>query len=190
MCPVTKVSRSRITAAADEIRFTTVACALGQMLLAMRDQAVCALLLGDTAEGLRTELRRRFPTASLRRDDTGLAAWHSRVLARLEDAAKLADLPLDPGGTSFQRRVWQALTEIPAGTTCSYSEIARRIGAPRSARAVAAACAANPIAVLIPCHRVLRQDGSLSGYRWGVVRKRALLAAEANTESGLESAPD
>ncbi|WP_282571257.1 methylated-DNA--[protein]-cysteine S-methyltransferase [Methylonatrum kenyense] len=162
-----------------QTRFTIFACALGNILLADRPEGVCAVLLGDSEAELLAELRRRFPGCPLVADDAGLAARREHLLKGLDGDAVVDELPLAPEGTAFQQRVWQALRRIPAGSTASYSEIARWIGAPRSARAVAAACAANPIAVLIPCHRVLRQDGSLSGYRWGVERKRTLLAREA-----------
>lgn len=162
------------------LRFTVSRCALGHVLLAGREAKICAVLLGDTEDALLAELRRRFPGQQIVRDDVGLTAWRKRFVDRLA-TAEAFDLPLAPEGTAFQQRVWQALREIPAGTTASYSEIARQIDSPRAARAVAAACAANPIAVLIPCHRVRRQNGSLSGYRWGVERKRRLLAAEGHT---------
>ncbi len=162
------------------LRFTVSGCALGYVLLAGRDADIRAVLLGDTEDALLAELRRRFPGKRLVRDDAWLTGWRERLVDGLA-TAEAFDLPLAPEGTAFQQRVWQALREIPAGATASYSEIARRIGSPRAARAVAGACAANPIAMLIPCHRVCRQDGSLSGYRWGVERKRRLLVAEGAT---------
>ncbi len=161
-----------------EIGFATGECSLGTILVARTSRGVCAILLGDDAETLTRDLGRRFPTARVRPDpeaDTMLET----VTRLIESPGLELYLPLDPRGTPFQLEVWQALREIPAGTTASYSEVARRIGAPASARAVAQACAANALAVAIPCHRVVRTDGSLSGYRWGVERKRVLLAREA-----------
>ena len=140
-------------------------------------ERVAALL--RAADGLARDLRIRFPKAQLFGDDAGFAQSMARVLALVEAPRLGLDLPLDVQGTAFQQRVWQALGEIPAGRTASYAEVARRIGAPRATRAVAQACAANPLAVVIPCHRVVKSDGALSGYRWGIERKRVLLEREA-----------
>jgi AraC family transcriptional regulator, regulatory protein of adaptative response / methylated-DNA-[protein]-cysteine methyltransferase len=141
-----------------------------------------AILMGDDPAALARDLQDRFPQAQLIGGDAGFEALVAKVIGFVEAPALglnlPADLPLDMRGTAFQQRVWQALREIPAGSTASYAEIAKRIGAPKSVRAVAGACAANPIAVAIPCHRVVRSDGALSGYRWGVARKRALLDRE------------
>lgn len=161
----------------DDIRFATGTCALGAFVVARSGRGVCALLLGKEPDALVRDLRRRFPGA--RAMDGDAADLLARVVRFVETPGAGLDLPLDPRGTAFQLRVWQALRTIPAGSTASYAEVAERIGAPGAVRAVAQACAANAIAVAIPCHRVVRSDGSLSGYRWGVERKRALLAREA-----------
>ncbi|MBV2134038.1 methylated-DNA--[protein]-cysteine S-methyltransferase [Pseudomonas sp. MAP12] len=161
------------------IRFASGHCALGALLVAQSERGLCAILLGDEAAALADELQARFPRSERREDQAGLAALLAQVVAFVEAPQRGLDLPLDLRGTAFQQRVWQALREIPAGSTLSYAELAVRIGAPRAVRAVAGACAANALAVAIPCHRVLRSDGGLSGYRWGVARKRALLEREA-----------
>jgi len=152
---------------------------LGRVLVAHSARGVVAILLGDDSAALVADLQSRYAGTPLQRADGALAGRLAAVIALVETPAAGFDLALDPRGTAFQQRVWRALREIPCGTTQSYSDVARRIGAPRSVRAVAGACAANPLAVAVPCHRVLRSDGGLSGYRWGVARKRALLAREA-----------
>lgn len=152
---------------------------LGQVLVAQTRTGVCAILLGDDPGELTRELRRRFPDADLTAGDSAAEAVLKTVIRFVEEPCGGLDLPLDMRGTAFQRRVWAALREIPAGQTASYLEIAQRIGSPGSSRAVAGACAANSIAVVIPCHRVVRANGNLSGYRWGVGRKQALLEREA-----------
>jgi AraC family transcriptional regulator, regulatory protein of adaptative response / methylated-DNA-[protein]-cysteine methyltransferase len=161
-----------------EIRHAVGACSLGLALVAASARGVCAILLGDDAATLRADLGRRFPRARLARGDRAFEAIVARVVACIETPRLGLDLPLDVRGTAFQHRVWRALRDIPAGSTASYAEIARRIGAPGAVRAVAGACAANPVAVAIPCHRVIRNDGGLAGYRWGLPRKRTLLARE------------
>ena len=161
-----------------EITYATGESSLGPVLVATTDRGVCAILMDAEAEAPEAALARRFPKARLARGGAEFAALVARVIAFVEAPRAGLDLPLDLRGTAFQRRVWEALRTIPAGETASYAEVAARIGAPGSARAVAGACAANPIAVAVPCHRVLRGDGALSGYRWGVARKRALLARE------------
>lgn len=161
-----------------EIRFAVGECSLGSILVAKTSKGVCAILLGDEPEALVRDLQDRFPRATLLGGDEAFERIVSRVVGFVEAPALGLDLPLDVRGTAFQQRVWQALREIPPGSTASYTEIAASIGAPRAGRAVAQACAANPLAVAIPCHRVVRQDGALSGYRWGVERKRALLKRE------------
>ncbi|MEZ0306518.1 MAG: bifunctional DNA-binding transcriptional regulator/O6-methylguanine-DNA methyltransferase Ada [Ramlibacter sp.] len=166
-----------------QIRFALGACSLGAILVAASPRGVCAISLGDDPETLVRELQDRFPKADLIGGDADFEQWVARVIGFIEMPALGLDLPLDIRGTAFQQRVWQALCEIPPGKTMSYSEIAALIGAPKSVRAVAGACAANPLAVAIPCHRVVRTDGALSGYRWGVERKRALLENEARDES-------
>ncbi len=162
-----------------EIRFAIGECSLGSILVAASERGVCAILLGDDPDALARDLQDRFPRATLLGGDLEFERLVSRVVGFVEAPALGLDLPLDVRGTAFQQRVWQALREIPAGSTASYAEIASRIGSPKSVRAVAGACAANSLAVAIPCHRVVRTDGSLSGYRWGVERKRALLQREA-----------
>src|SRR5690606_2945176 len=139
----------------------------------------CAITMGDDPDALLRDLQDRFPNAELIGGDEEFEATIAAVLALIEAPRTGLDLPLDIRGTAFQRRVWQALRQIPPGETVSYSEIARRIGAPQAVRAVAGACAANALAVVIPCHRVVRNDGSLSGYRWGIERKRTLLQRES-----------
>ncbi|MDC6169349.1 bifunctional DNA-binding transcriptional regulator/O6-methylguanine-DNA methyltransferase Ada [Paucibacter sp. XJ19-41] len=171
--------RYRDGGAAAEIRFALGQCALGAILVAQSERGLCAISLGDDAEALLRELQDRFPKARLIGGDAGFEQLVARVVGFVEAPGVGLDLPLDVRGTAFQQRVWQALREIPPGRTASYSEIAALIGAPRAVRAVASACAANTLAVAIPCHRVLRQDGSPGGYRWGVERKRELLAREA-----------
>ena len=162
-----------------EIRFAVGECALGAILVAQSARGVCAILMGDDADALLRELQDRFPAARLIGGDAGFEQLVAKVVGFVEAPRLGLDLPLDVRGTAFQQRVWRALSEIPAGMTVSYTELARRIGAPRSVRAVAGACAANALAVAIPCNRVVRSDGDLAGYRWGVERKRALLEREA-----------
>ncbi len=162
-----------------QIRFAIGECSLGAILVACSERGVCAILLGDDADALARDLQDRFPQASLIGGDGEFERLVARVVGFVEAPQLGLDLPLDVRGTAFQQRVWQALREIPAGKTASYSDVATRIGAPKSVRAVAQACAANRLAVAIPCHRVVRNDGALSGYRWGVERKRALLEREA-----------
>jgi AraC family transcriptional regulator, regulatory protein of adaptative response / methylated-DNA-[protein]-cysteine methyltransferase len=154
-------------------------CSLGSVLVARGERGICAILLGDEPDGLTTELAQRFPGHRLVRSDGAFEQLVGQIIELTESPGRPVELLLDVRGTVFQQRVWQALREIPTGSTASYGEIATRIGAPRSVRAVARACAANPLAVAIPCHRVVRTDGGLSGYRWGVGRKRALLEREA-----------
>ncbi|YBV95945.1 bifunctional DNA-binding transcriptional regulator/O6-methylguanine-DNA methyltransferase Ada [Phyllobacteriaceae bacterium JZ32] len=161
-----------------EIKFAVAQCTLGAIVVAASTKGVCAILLGDDPDELVRDLQDRFPKADLIGGDPEFEALVAKVVGFVEAPAIGLDLPLDVRGTAFQERVWQALRDIPAGETASYTEIARRIGAPKAVRAVAQACAANKIAVAIPCHRVVRQDGDLSGYRWGVERKRALLQSE------------
>jgi AraC family transcriptional regulator of adaptative response/methylated-DNA-[protein]-cysteine methyltransferase len=172
-------SAYRAGGAAVRIRFAVGECSLGSVLVASSERGICAILLGDDPDVLARRLQDEFPSAELIGGDAEFERLVARVVGFVETPAIGLDLPLDVRGTAFQQRVWQALRALPSGTTASYSEIARRIGAPRAVRAVAQACAANRLAVAIPCHRVVRHDGGLSGYRWGVERKAALLAAEA-----------
>ena len=162
------------------IRFAIGRCSLGAIAVAVSDIGICAISLGDEPETLIRELQDRFFNADLVGDDPEFDRWVAQVVGFVEAPQIGLDLPLDIRGTAFQQRVWQALTKIPVGSTATYSEVAASIGAPTASRAVARACASNRIAVAIPCHRVIRQDGSLSGYRWGVERKSALLAEERN----------
>ena len=148
--------------------------------MAQSDRGICAIQLGDEPQSLLQELQDRFPKAELIGADKNFEQTVAHVISFIETPALGLDLPLDIRGTAFQQRVWQALTEIPLGTTASYSEIAQRIGAPKAFRAVAMACGANSLAVVIPCHRVVRNDGNLSGYRWGVERKQILLKNESD----------
>lgn len=172
-------TRYRAGGADTELRFAVGQCSLGAILVARSDVGVCAILLGDDPDLLTRDLQDRFPRARLLGGDAEFEQWVARIVGFVEAPALGLDLPLDVRGTAFQQRVWQALQAIPPGETASYSEIARRIGAPKSTRAVAQACGANALAVAIPCHRVVRNDGGLSGYRWGVERKRTLLVREA-----------
>ena len=160
------------------IRFAVGQCSLGAILTAQSDKGVCAILLGDDPDALLRDLQDRFPTARLIGGDAAYEQQMAKVVGLIEAPALGLDLPLDVRGTAFQQRVWRALQAIPAGETASYRDIACQIGAPKAVRAVAQACAANSLAVAIPCHRVVRQDGALSGYRWGVERKKALLQRE------------
>ena len=169
----------RAGGANEEIKFAIGECSLGAILVATSEKGVAAILLGDDADELARDLQDRFPKARLIGADRAFEKLVAKVVGFVEAPRKGLDLPLDIRGTAFQHRVWQALRDIPPGSTASYTEFAKRIGQPRATRAVAAACAANKIAVAIPCHRVVRIDGTLSGYRWGVERKRDLLAREA-----------
>jgi AraC family transcriptional regulator, regulatory protein of adaptative response / methylated-DNA-[protein]-cysteine methyltransferase len=162
-----------------EIRYAVGESSLGSVLVARGGAGICAILLGDDPDAVMRELRERFPRANLRRGEREFGKLVARAVALVEGRAPGVELPLDLRGTAFQRRVWQALQRIPPGTTVSYADIAARIGAPQASRAVAQACAANALAVAIPCHRVVRRGGGLSGYRWGEERKRTLLAKEA-----------
>lgn len=163
-----------------EIRFAIGECSLGSILVAQSERGVCAILLGDDPDNLARDLQDQFPRADVIGGDAGFEQLVAKIVGFVEAPRLGLDLPLDVRGTAFQQRVWQALREIPVGETVSYTDIANRIGAPKSVRAVAQACAANALAVAIPCHRVVRNDGGLSGYRFGVERKRELLEKEAH----------
>jgi AraC family transcriptional regulator of adaptative response/methylated-DNA-[protein]-cysteine methyltransferase len=165
------------------IRFAIGECSLGSILVACSEKGVCAIFLGDDPEALARDLQDRFPKAQLCGGEPEFEALVATVVGFVEAPALGLNLPLDVQGTAFQLRVWQALRDIPFGETASYTEIAQRIGAPKAVRAVAAACAANRLSVVIPCHRVVRNDGALSGYRWGVARKRVLLDREAKMKT-------
>ena len=164
-----------------DMMFAISSCSLGAVLVAATLKGVAAILLGDDAAELLRDVQDRFPKANLKGGDKAFEKLAARAISLVNQPRPAADLPLDVQGTVFQHKVWAALKCIPAGTTVSYGEVARRIGAPKSVRAVASACGANPIAVIIPCHRVVRNDGCLSGYRWGLERKRKLLDREAQT---------
>jgi AraC family transcriptional regulator of adaptative response/methylated-DNA-[protein]-cysteine methyltransferase len=172
-------TRFRTGGGGETVRFAIGQTSLGAILVAATDRGIVAIQFADDPEALLRDLQDRFPKARLVGGDVEFERLVAQVVGSVENPSAGFDLPLDVRGTAFQQRVWQALREIPAGTTASYSDIAGRLGAPKAVRAVAGACAANDIAVAIPCHRVVRNDGALSGYRWGVERKRALLDREA-----------
>ena len=164
------------------IRFAVAETSLGWVLVAETDRGICSIKLGDSKEALTANLFERFPKAELAGDDPDFEARLRRVVALVESPGAGLDLPLDVRGTAFQRQVWAALRAIPSGSTATYADVARAIGRPSAVRAVARACASNELAVVIPCHRVIRGDGGLGGYRWGVERKRALLDGEAKED--------
>jgi AraC family transcriptional regulator of adaptative response/methylated-DNA-[protein]-cysteine methyltransferase len=172
-------SRFRAGGADVVIRFAVGQCSLGAILVAATEKGVCAIMLGEDPDALTHDLEDRFPKAKLVGGDRAFEGWVAQVVGLVEAPRVGLALPLDLRGTAFQQRVWQALRGIPPGTTTTYTELAARVGAPNAVRAVASACAANPIAIAIPCHRVVRRDGALAGYRWGIERKRALLEREA-----------
>jgi len=171
-------TRYRAGGVDEEIRFAIAETSLGALLVAASEKGVCAILMGDNPEKLLQDLQDRFTRARLVGGDAKFEKLVAKVVGLVERPRKDLDLPLDIRGTAFQQRVWKALTTIPAGKTASYAEIAKKIGKPSAVRAVAQACAANSLAIAIPCHRVVKTDGGLSGYRWGVARKQELLARE------------
>jgi AraC family transcriptional regulator, regulatory protein of adaptative response / methylated-DNA-[protein]-cysteine methyltransferase len=164
------------------IRFTCVDCSLGKLLVAHTEKGICAVLLGDDESELIADLKRRFPKTDIQQNEIDFAKRTQQLLHFIETPQQAFNLPLDIRGTLFQQQVWQALQEIPIGETRSYSDIATAIGSPKAVRAVAGACAANALAIAIPCHRVVRSDGELSGYRWGTERKKTLLQREADVK--------
>jgi AraC family transcriptional regulator of adaptative response/methylated-DNA-[protein]-cysteine methyltransferase len=166
------------------VGWTVVGCALGRLLLAATPRGACLVALGDDDAALAAALRDELPQAELTRDDDGLAAWAASLAGQVEGLQPRLAVPLDVRGTAFQKSVWRELCAIPHGQTRTYREVARRLGRPTAARAVARACATNPVSVLVPCHRVVREDGGLGGYRWGVGRKQALLAREQAAAGG------
>jgi len=170
------MSSSRLTL---PVRYAIASCSLGAVLVAVGERGIRAILLGDDPAALLRDLRERCPRAVLNPAGPELDDVVTLVVRLIEVPADRIDLPLEPSGTAFQRRVWEALGTIPVGATASYADIAHRIGAPAAARAVARACASNPLAVAIPCHRVVRRGGGMGGYRWGLERKRTLLGREA-----------
>jgi AraC family transcriptional regulator of adaptative response/methylated-DNA-[protein]-cysteine methyltransferase len=161
-----------------EVRYRTVPCALGIALVALTDRGVCRVILGDDAAAIENELREYLPLATLSEPDAEMSRAIDAVVAAAAGQVVSKPVPLDLQGTSFQQRVWRALSKIPFGRTVSYAELARVVESPNAVRAVGSACGANPVALLVPCHRVLRSDGDLGGYRWGLERKRTLLDAE------------
>ena len=166
------------------IAFAIVPCALGRLLVAATARGICRVAIGDDAPALERGLRAEFPAATIACDDDTLRSWVAEITAHLDGRQRHLDLPVDVRATAFQRRVWEALREIPYGSTRSYSAIARAMGNATATRAVARACATNPVAIVIPCHRVVREDGELGGYHWGVDRKSALLKQEAESRTG------
>ena len=166
------------------IAFAIVPCALGRLLVAATARGICRVAIGDDAPALERGLRAELPAATIACDDDTLRSWVAEITAHLDGRQPHLDLPVDVRATAFQRRVWEALRKIPYGSTRSYSAIARAMGNAKAMRAVARACATNPVAIVIPCHRVVREDGELGGYRWGVDRKSALLKQEAESRTG------
>jgi AraC family transcriptional regulator of adaptative response/methylated-DNA-[protein]-cysteine methyltransferase len=169
------------------VNYTTVDSPLGRLLVAATDRGISALYLGESDAKLESALQKEYPRAEIRRDRNGMEGWVTKILAHLRGREPNLDLPTDVQATAFQRRVWEELRRIPYGTTRTYSQVARAIGQPAAIRAVARACATNPVSVVVPCHRVVRGDGSLAGYRWGVERKRALLEHESAAVEGKKA---
>jgi len=163
------------------VHYSIVSSPLGRLLVGATDRGISALYLGDSDDRLETALRKEYPRAEIRRAKNGLEGWIEKILAHLRGQEPHLDLPTDVQATAFQRRVWEELRRIPYGATRTYSEVARAIGRPTATRAVARACATNPVSVVVPCHRVVREDGNLAGYRWGLERKRALLERESTS---------
>jgi AraC family transcriptional regulator of adaptative response/methylated-DNA-[protein]-cysteine methyltransferase len=163
---------------ASNIRFATAECLLGQLLVAATDKGVCWISLGKDENAMLRELRRQFPKATLSAADKSFGEWIGCIVGFVDRPSQSLNLPLDIQGTAFQQRVWKALREIPFGTTMTYTQLAKKLGMPSAIRAVARACATNPISLAIPCHRVVRTDGSLAGYRWGIERKKTLIERE------------
>jgi len=162
-----------------EIRYTISQSSLGLVIIAGTTRGICAVRFGDSKSQLIEDLRQTFPEAAVAQGNEDFDQWAKAVIEQIDHPAQPRNLPLDIQGTAFQQRVWQALREIPAGATQSYAQLAARIGSPNAVRAVGTACGANPVAVLVPCHRAVRSDGSLAGYRWGLDRKQQLLQKEA-----------
>jgi AraC family transcriptional regulator, regulatory protein of adaptative response / methylated-DNA-[protein]-cysteine methyltransferase len=170
------------------IRYTITPSQMGKLLIAATQRGVCSVRFGNNDRDLEKELRREFNAAEIARDDQALRSLVEKVRGLFGRPMPAGSIPLDIQGTAFQQRVWDALRRIPRGETRSYTEIAKQIGKPKAVRAVANACASNPVAVVVPCHRVVARSGSLAGYRWGVERKQALLRAEQTSNNGLRSA--
>jgi AraC family transcriptional regulator of adaptative response/methylated-DNA-[protein]-cysteine methyltransferase len=167
------------------IRFAVRPCPFGHLLVAATEQGICSVRLGDEEEALEASLQQEFPAAELRRDEAGIEDWMQTLLEHVAGRQRHLDLPLDVQSTDFQRRVWQALRAIPYGETRTYSQIAEAIGQPGAARAVGRACATNTVALIIPCHRAVRGDRSISGFRWGSERKQRLLQHEAQNSGQM-----
>lgn len=165
------------------IRYTIVNSPMGRLLVGATEKGVSAVYLGESDARLESALKKEYPRAEIRHDSAGLSAWVSKILEHLRGREPHLDLPTDIQATAFQRRVWEELRQIPYGTTRTYTEVARAIGRPNAVRAVARACATNPISVVVPCHRVVRGDGKLAGYRWGIERKRSLLEREKSARN-------
>ena len=170
------------------IRYTVNNSPLGRLLVAATDRGICFLSLGDSDRPLEEVLREEYPSAEIRREDSGLGQWVHSIVKHLQGSQPQLNLPLDVQATAFQWEVWHKLQSIPYGQTRSYSAIARSMGRPRAARAVARACATNRVSIVIPCHRVVREDGNLGGYRWGIKRKETLLSMEQNNSASLRKA--
>src|SRR5579871_6529554 len=171
-------SRSARGGRGRQLRFTFLGCRVGRLLVVGTDAGVCAVALGTSDAALEAALRAQYFAATLKRDDAGLRSWARLVREVVDGSAPSEELPLDLHGTDFQRRVWAELKRMPRGEIRSYSELAAAVGSPRATRAVAKACASNPLAVLVPCHRAVRRDGGLGGYRWGAAIKKKLLGVE------------
>ena len=169
-----------------EISYSIAPTQLGRLLVAGTAKGVSAIYLGDSDERLETALRREYPAAAIRKHAAVVSQWLGDLVRHISGAQPMVDLPIDVKATAFQRRVWEALQRIPRGSVRTYSALARELGLPKGQRAVARACATNPVSILIPCHRVVREDGGLGGYRWGLDRKRALL--EMETRAGKPDA--
>jgi AraC family transcriptional regulator, regulatory protein of adaptative response / methylated-DNA-[protein]-cysteine methyltransferase len=183
-------SRYRRGGEGKRIRYTIVDSRLGRLLVGATEEGVCAISLGDSDEQLEAILRSEYRAAQIEHDDETLGEWAGTLVRHLDGREPHLDLPIDVRATAFQRRVWEALQAIPYGSTKTYREIARELGDPNGARAVAGACAANPVAIVVPCHRVVREDGGLGGYRWGIERKNELLAREAGSRGDTEDRSD
>lgn len=169
-----------------KIGYTIAKSHLGKVLVAATQRGVSAVYLGDNTAGLVAELRQEYPRAEISPAHAGFERWVREILQRAAGKAPTQELPLDLQATAFQRRVWQELQRIPRGSTRTYSQVARAVGRPRAVRAVARACATNPVSVVVPCHRVVRADGNLAGYRWGLSRKQTLLASEKSSPSAVK----
>jgi AraC family transcriptional regulator of adaptative response/methylated-DNA-[protein]-cysteine methyltransferase len=174
----------------ETVRYVVVPTPLGQALVAATDRGICMTALGDDRRNLEADLRQRFPAAELVAGDAELAGWAERIVGFITDPNEQPDLPLDIRGTAFQAQVWRALQKIPPGRTSTYREVAAALGRPRAVRAVAQACAGNKLALLVPCHRVVRSDGDLAGYRWGIERKRELLTRERAATGEIDAAAE